>query len=123
MTETKKTNAWSWEERRDIVREFRASGQSQRAFCRQWGITANTLRSWCRRLGDEAGGSGEQAADLGLDSPRLLPVQVRADQGASDGAGIGLVTRSGVRIEVHPGFDAQTLQRLLALVGGAACSR
>lgn len=32
MTETKKSNAWSWEERREIVREFRASGQTQRAF-------------------------------------------------------------------------------------------
>jgi transposase-like protein len=120
MTETKKPNTWSWEERREIVREFRASGQTQRAFCRQWGITANTLRSWCRRLADEAGGGGEQAASAVSESPRLLALQVRADQCAGDEAGIGLVTRSGVRSEVHPGFDAQTLQRLLALVGDAA---
>jgi transposase-like protein len=120
MSATKKANTWSWEERREIVREFRASGQTQRAFCRQWGITANTLRSWCRRLGDAAGGSGEQTVGPGCESPRLVALQVRADQSAGDEAGIGLVTRSGVRIEVYPDFDAATLQRLLALVGDAA---
>jgi transposase-like protein len=120
MTETKKPNTWSWEERREIVREFRASGQTQRAFCRQWGMTTNTLRSWCRRLGGEAGESGEESSGRECGSPRLLAVQVQADPPASDEAGIGLVTRAGVRIEVHPGFDAATLQRLLVLVGGAA---
>jgi transposase-like protein len=120
MSATKKANTWSWEERGEIVREFRASGQTQRAFCRQWGITANTLRSWCRRLGDAAGGGGEPAANAGCAPPRLLELQVRADAPASKETGIGLVTRSGVRIEVYPDFDAATLQRLLALVGDAA---
>jgi hypothetical protein len=50
----------------------------------------------------------------------LLELQVRADAPASKETGIGLVTRSGVRIEVYPDFDAATLQRLLALVGDAA---
>jgi len=120
MTETKKSSRWSWEERREIVREFYASGQTQRAFCRHWGLTDNTLRSWCRRLGDEAGGGGESAANAGSAPPRWLELHLRADAPTSKEAGISLVTRAGVRIEVHPGFDAATLQRLLALVGDAA---
>ena len=120
MSETKKANGWSWEERREIVREFGASGQTQRAFCQQWGITANTLRSWCRRIADGTGGKAEETAQPGSVPPRLLALQVQADVPASEAAGIGLVTRSGVRIEVHPGFDAATLRRLLALVEDAA---
>lgn len=120
MTETKTSNSWSWEERREIVRAFHASGQTQRAFCRHWGLTANTLRSWCRRLGDEAGGGGETAANAGSAPPRLLALHLRADAPTSKEAGISLVTRAGVRIAVYLGFDAATLQRLLALVGDTA---
>lgn len=120
MTETKTSKGWSWEERREIVREFCASGQTQRAFCRQWGLTANTLRSWCRRLDDEAGGGGEEPAVAGLERPRWLAVEVQAEAPAREAAAIGLVTRTGVRIEVRAGFDAPTLQRLLTLLGEAA---
>jgi transposase-like protein len=119
MTEMKQSTGWSWEERREIVREFRASGQTQRAFCRQWGITANTLRSWCRRFDDEGGG-GEESGLAGLQTPRWLAVEIQAEAPTSETAAIGLVTRAGVRIEVREGFDAQTLQRLLVLLGEAA---
>ena len=120
MTETKKSNGWSWQERQEIVREFHASGQTQRAFCRQWGISANTLRSWCQRLAAAPVGSDEADALPGQESARLLAVQVQADEPTGAQPGIALVTRAGMRIDVHPGFDAQTLQRLLALLGGVA---
>jgi transposase-like protein len=120
MTETKKTNTWSWEERREIVREFQRSGQTQRAFCRQWGVTANTLRSWCRRLGQADAGGGEPVAVPGSEPTRLVPLQVQADEPQSERAGIAVVTRSGLRLEVRAGFDAQTLRRVLALLEGGA---
>ena len=50
MTEQKTRGTWTWTERQEIVREYRQSGQNQRASCEQWGIDPSTLRNWCRRL-------------------------------------------------------------------------
>lgn len=112
MTEAKKSNGWSWDERREIVREFHDSGQTQRAFCRQWGVTPSTLRNWCRRVGEDE--SGDDSASGEHRPARVLPVQLQDHEPAREQASIRLVTRSGRHIEVSAGFDAATLQRLLA---------
>ena len=88
-----------------VVQAYTASGLSVAAFCRDQGISTSLLYRWRRRCPDEAapGSSGSFV--------ELRPVDRR---GA--GSGIAVVVDGGFRLEVEPGFDATTLERVLACV-------
>lgn len=62
---------------------------------------------------------GEVESSSGT-APRFVPVQLTASEFDAKEAGLCLIARGGVRIEVRPGFDRATLQRLLVAVEGAA---
>jgi len=116
MAEQKTGGTWTWTERQEIVREYERSGQSQRAFCQQWGIVPSTLRNWCRRLAE-----GDQDDDRkAVAATRLLPVSLCTEDTVVPETGISLVARNGLRIAVAPGFDAITLQRVLATLEAVA---
>jgi transposase-like protein len=91
-----------------LVKEHEASGQSQRAFCAERGIGQSTLRYWRRRLEEDAR-SGERGAGA-----RLVAVRVREQAPVEGVSGVSLVAGNGVRIELAPGFDTRTLERVLA---------
>lgn len=97
------------EEIRQIVAEFATSGMQQNEFCRSRGISRSTLDRHLRkqRVQDQRSRS----------SNRLLAVEVRTASASSARHSSGLVVlTSGHRIEVNQGFDAATLQRLLAVL-------
>ncbi len=118
MAEQKTSAGWTWTERQEIVLEYQQSGRSQRAFCEQWGISPSTLRNWCRRLAEGSQNEDGQGQDAAV--ARLLPVKLRTQESITGETGISLVARNGLRIDVNPGFDAATLQRVLATLEGAA---
>lgn len=89
---------------RGVVAEWRGSGKSQTAFCRERGIPVWKLRYWLRRLAD---GGGYAAA------PAFAAV-------CAPGSGLRVALPGGLRLEVEPGFDEATLLRFLR-VAGAAC--
>ena len=97
-----------------LVKEQEASGQSQRAFCAARGIGQSTLRYWRRRLEEDAlsGGRGAGA--------RLVPVRVREQAPGEGFSGVRLMAGNGVRIELAPGFDAMTLERMLVTLRAGA---
>lgn len=97
----------------ELVNDYEASGQSQRAFCARRGIGQSTLRYWRRRLKE---GGGEEA---GSDGVRLVAVKVRQDKPSGVASGLTVVAGNDVRIEVACGFDGVTLERLLASLRGA----
>lgn len=97
-----------------LVEEHKVSGQTQRAFCAERGIGQSTLRYWRRRLEEDALG-GERGAGA-----RLVPVRVRREAPMEGVSGVSLVAGGGVRIELAPGFDATTLERVLASLRAAA---
>ena len=97
-----------------LVKEHEASGQSQRAFCAARGIGQSTLRYWRRRL-QEDGLDGERRVGA-----RLVAVRVREEAPVEGLSGVSLVAGGGVRIELAPGFDAATLQRVLRTLGAGA---
>ena len=74
-----------------LVAEYEASGLDRSAFCQQRGLSLSTLARYRRRQGQTAA----------ADEKRWLALEVS----------------SGQRIEVSRGFDADTLQRLLAAMG------
>lgn len=100
-----------------LVAEYEASGLGRTAFCQQRGLSLSTLARYRRRQ--------EQAAGEGAEGKRWLAVEVSGSVvlgGGERASGLAVVLPGGRRIEVGRGFDADTLQRLLAVVGrGGAC--
>ena len=97
-----------------LVAEFEASGLMRAAFCQQRGLAIGTLDKYRRRV------QSEPQSGAGF----LLPVEVisspsrNAEREPGDNA-LVVELRSSRRIEVYRGFDAQTLERLLAVLDRA----
>ena len=86
---------------------WRSSGLSQAAFARQSGLKVNTFRWWLRRI--------EEPESRFVEVPELA---VNGWSGKeSDGVGIRLHL-GAVIVELSKGYDEQTLERLLSLLGG-----
>ena len=91
MSVTERQEHW-----RGVVEQWRQSGQKQAAFCRERGVPVWRFRYWFQRMAAGSAGSGAVFA-------RVRRV-----------GGCGLRLRVGaLELEVEPGFDEQTLRRLL----------
>ena len=87
-----------------LVEEFISGGMKRSEFCRSRGLSPGTLR---RRLE-----GGKQKAKQ---TPRLVAVELEEKAGQKANA-IEVVLGRGRRVEVHPGFDATTLQAVIAVL-------
>ncbi|MDP6423067.1 MAG: IS66 family insertion sequence element accessory protein TnpB [SAR202 cluster bacterium] len=95
-----------------VVQAHAASGLSVTAFCREQGISTSLLYRWRQRIPEEA---APPVAD-GF-------VEVRPIDHQTAGSGVAVVVDGGWRLELEPGFDAATLDRVLACVTRrAVCS-
>ena len=88
-----------------VLREYADSGLSVTAFCRQQGISSSLVYRWRQRLQVEPLAPGEDSF-----------VELHPVPGRPSGSGVAVVTDSGWRVELQPGFDAATLERALACV-------
>jgi|SRR5271165_427420 len=96
-----------------LVAEFVSSGMRRTEFCRSRGLSFGTLdrhlkkRSWKRR--------SRRASSAG----RFVPVELAARKSPTQhelSCGLVVVLSSGRQIEVHPDFDANTLERLVGIL-------
>jgi hypothetical protein len=55
------------------------------------------------------------------EQPAFVPVQVVADAAPAQASALAVVLTDGRTVRVAPGFDATTLQRLLAVLEGRPC--
>ena len=103
---------------RRMVRGWRRSGLSVRAFCARHRLAAPTFYAWRRTL-------AQHDAVPPAPAPAFLPVQVTNEPRAPHGraaAAVGttpaleVVLTSGRRLRVGVGFDGPTLRRLVALL-------
>jgi hypothetical protein len=96
-----------------LVAEFEASGLRRDAFCQQRGLSVAALDKYRRRV---------HQIPRPYAAP-MVPVEVISsapEQASGDAGGVLVVElQSGRRIEVHRGFDAATLERLLTVVDRA----
>jgi hypothetical protein len=98
-----------------LVAEFEASGLKREAFCEQRGLAVGTLDKYRRRVH-----KGQQSSNRSM-----LPVEVVWSTGQNPNKDAGrqgvlvVELRGGRRIEVCRGFDAGTLERLLAVLDRA----
>ena len=109
--EVKTKHRRSRAEIQQLVAEYEASGLGRMAFCQQRGLSLSTLARYRGRQQQTAGEAAERK--------RWLAVEVSGSAAVAAGemaSGLAVVLPGGRRIEVGRGFDADTLQRLLAVV-------
>ncbi len=123
-----------------IVNDFRRSGLTQAAFCLQRNISLATFRYHFYKpaASEPARSDRHSPASPGSSKPAradkhspataehcFLPVTILPDPILSIAASqphLELVLSNGRRIAVAPGFDTQTLRRLIAVVEDRPCS-
>src|SRR3954452_20271455 len=95
---------------RRMVRLWKQSGLSVRAFCDDHGLSQPSFYAWRRTL---------QQRDQ--QAPAFLPVRILPDDtpptpAPSGVSGLALLLAHGRVLRIGPAFDAPTLRRLLALL-------
>jgi len=113
----------------DVVSQWRASGLSQKEFCRRRDISDRALNNWLYKSPYRERVArilaARSQAKLDAETPRFLPVAVLSATPVADSqascATIEVVLPSGPRIAVMPGFDAETLRRVVAVLEARTC--
>jgi lambda repressor-like predicted transcriptional regulator len=113
----------------DVVSQWRASGLSQKEFCRRRDISDRALNNWLykspyrERVARILAARSQAKPDA--ETPRFLPVALLSAARDVDSqaacAAIEVVLPSGPRIAVTPGFDAETLRRVVAVLEARTC--
>ena len=107
------------------VRAFAGSGLSVAAYCRREGLQGNSFRRWqlVFRESDEDLESGEDLVGpdcvAAVKSLEALFAEVAVP--SVEASTIEVVLAGERRIRVAPGFDEETLRRVVAALEGAAC--
>lgn len=104
--------AYSAEERekwQELIREQGQSGQSAVRYCRERGLREWQFRVWKKRLRE-------------AETAQFVAVKVRPTESElpKQNKGIEIRISRGRSLVVNPGFDAQHLQALLAVLEGEA---
>lgn len=95
---------------RRMVRQWRSSGLSVRAFCAEQGLSEPSFYAWRRTLAERDAATVRFVPLTVTPAPR----SVSADDGSA--GALELVLEAGRRLRIGPGFDGPTLARLLALL-------
>lgn len=94
------------------VARWRASGQSQAAYCREQQLSVHRLRHWKTKF-------ERQALPSGTGEPGLIPVQVQvplATRETPGDAGVRVWLNERCWVEVAVGFDQATLAAVLQVL-------
>lgn len=110
-----------------VLQQWQSSGLTKAAFCRRQGVSLASFKNWLytpsyrqsvdRLLAD----SPRSALPPGSPPPRLVPVVIKADTPEPAAIpdprlepALQVLLASGRRVAVRPGFDPDTLARLVA---------
>jgi hypothetical protein len=94
---------WREAEARIVVEAWRHSGETLVQFARRHGVDRGRVARWAARLGG------------GAPPVRFHPVRL-AGPGEGTGAAIEIHLGGGRRVRVAPGFQAEDLRRVLAVL-------
>lgn len=98
-----KKRSSKYEEGRELVRRWRASGMNQGEFCRATGIPVSRVHYWRQRIAEDDLAPPEAA-------PRFIAVQVRPP---TTSEGIEVVLTNGRIVRVRGAVDGDLLQQVL----------
>jgi len=111
VRDKKKETYW----RRQFV-EHRNSGNTVVEFCRRRGIPLHQFYWWKRRL---SSGDGQEGPCQAENEPGFVPVRLPALSFSA--ALIEVVHPGGCVVRVPPGFDRDSLRRVLDTLGALRC--
>ncbi len=105
------------------VADFRRSGLTQPEFCRGRGLPLHTFRRrlYRRDVAPAPAAADPFATSIPPDMPRFVPVTLFADPyspapAATTSDPLVLILDNRLRIAVAPGFDPETLRRLIEAI-------
>jgi hypothetical protein len=110
-----------------LIDEWHHSGLSLPAFCQRRGLNPGTMQGWVYKRGHRL--AIEQVRAQAHDEPvpredpsatAFLPVHLTEPVTAT-GSGVEVVLGPGRRIALAPGFDPETLRRVVAVLEGRPC--
>lgn len=101
---------------RDAIRRWQASVQTIRGFCRDQGLSEAAFHAWRRTIAQRD--KPVRSIAPGERGPVFVPLRVAATVATTP---LELVLGSGRIVRVSPGFDAATLQTLLAVLEEPSC--
>ena len=110
-----------------LIEEWRGSGLSLDVFCARRGINAGTMSGWIykrdRRCALEAARRATEGVAVAItaSAPSFVPVRVAEVAVPPTAVGVEVVLAEGRRVVVGPGFDPETLLRVVAVLEGRAC--
>ena len=90
---------------------YQSSGLSRSDFCRRHGMGLSTLGRYLQRQKKSFSGSD------GGDESRLVAVELAPVDAVASAGVLTVLLSNGRRVEVGRGFDAETLARLVAVLG------
>lgn len=107
-----------------LLNDFRRSGLTQAEFCRRRQVSLHSFRKhlYVPRPSQPAPSHDRSSASI---TPSFLPVTILPEPIPSVTASpshLELILSQGRRIAVAPGFDPETLRRLIAVVEDCPCS-
>lgn len=123
-TPCKRSRAWHRAHWGEHVSAQGRSGLSAVDYCREHGLHLKSFYRWKRRLrasGELDGVSGEMHPARGNGHGGSQFAEVVVDGLSGSGAALEVVVRHGRRVQVHPGFDDETLARIVAVLERASC--
>jgi hypothetical protein len=97
---------------RELLRQWRASGLSARAFCDRRRVPESQFWWWKRRLGEQV--------EAGRPKPAFVPVSI-VGAARAPGAAIDIKLTNGHRLRVRAGCDRRLLADVLAALEGKPC--
>ena len=115
-----------------LIDQWRRSGLSLPAFCQRHGLSRGSMQNWVykpelKRAVEEARREAQGHVDVQPASaavPEFLPVRVvQAVAGGevADRSGVEIEIGPGRRVVIKPGFDSETLRRVVAVLEGRPC--
>lgn len=116
-------------EKAALIDQWRRSGLSLPAFCAPRGVNAKTMSGWIYKPAHRAAVARARSEVVAAQvpdqaKPAFLPVRVadaRPRARTSRRAGLAIVIGAGRRVVVTPGFDAETLRRVVAVLEDRPC--
>ena len=123
-----------------IVSDFRRSGLTQADFCRQRNISLASFRYHFYKPASSKSAHSDKRSPASPSSPKPAPIDARSSASpnhqflpvtilpdpilpiTASQPHLELILSNGRRIAVAPGFDTQTLRRLIAVVEERSCS-
>ncbi|MGZ3489823.1 MAG: IS66 family insertion sequence element accessory protein TnpA [Isosphaeraceae bacterium] len=107
-----------------LLNDFQRSGLTHAEFCHRRGISIHSFRKRLYHARTPKPAPTDERSSAG-NTPHFLPVTILPDPTPAIGAtqhALELIVPNGRRIAVAPGFDPQTLRRLLTVVEDGPCS-